>query len=185
MEHEKFTFRQRWFPNFDDADGLREKRCERNDMEYSYSDFPVIDFFGRWIRTAVVGGILIGTTLWGGCNMVGNNFEYSKGTRTGMINKFSEKRLIFKTYEGQMALEGITSSGNYAGANVWDFSLDNQSRHGENKNDLVNNIQNYIDSGTKVKVNYVQPLVTWPWRSGTNYLVQSVDPIKDKAESEK
>lgn len=140
-------------------------------------------FFGRWIRTIAVGGFLGWSTLWGGYKLVFNDYEYSKGTRTGMINKFSEKGLIWKTYEGQMALEGMVSNKGYAGANVWDFSLDRQKRHREDTEELAKKIQSYLESGTKVKVNYIEPFTTWPWRSGTNYLIQKVEPIK--AEEEK
>lgn len=174
MESEKQTFRQRWFPNMDDAYEASKNK--------GYGDLGC--FFGRWARTVLVSGVLAWATLWGGCNLAGNDFEYSKGARTGMINKFTEKGLIWKTYEGEMALEGIVSGENYSGANVWDFSLDNQSRHGENREELAKKIQSYLESGTKVKVTYVEPFTTWPWRSGTNYLIQSVEPIKPRAEKE-
>lgn len=170
MESEKQTFKQRWFPNIDDA--------EESGGDKWYGDIGC--FFGRWARTFLVGGALTWMTLWGGCNIVGNDFEYSKGTRTGMVNKFAQKGIIWKTYEGQMALEGIVSGGNYAGANVWDFSLDNQSRHGENRDELAKKIQDYLESGTKVKVNYIEPWTTWPWRSESNYLIQSVEPVGEK-----
>lgn len=184
MEEEKqtFGFRQRWFPSPEDAEELKGQRDEKKGRAYSSFEIPMIDFFGRWVRTLAVGGFLTWITLWGGCNLAFNNYEYSKGTRTGMINKFSERGLIWKTYEGQMALEGMVSGGSYAGANVWDFSLDRQRRHGENTEELTKEIQTYLESGTKVKVDYIEPLRTWPWRSGTNYLIQKVVPIKSKEE---
>lgn len=159
---EKKTFRQRWFP-----------------FEDNY-DCGSLDFIGRWMRTIATGVTLSGLALWGGCQTLGNGFEYSKGSRTGMINKLSEKGLIWKTYEGQMALEGMVSGEGYTGANVWDFSLDRQARHGEDTKDIVNKINGYLETGTKVKVDYIEPFMTWPWRSGTNYLIQKVEPIKFK-----
>ena len=172
MESEKQTFRQRWLPNMDDTDDAGEDKW--------YGGIGC--FFGRWARTIAVGGILSWLTLWGGCNLAGNNFEYSKGARTGMINKFTEKGLIWKTYEGEMVLEGMVSGENYSGANIWDFSLDRQARHRENTEELAKKIQDYLESGTKVKVTYIEPFTTWPWRSETNYLIQDVEPIKSKAE---
>ncbi|KAF0200154.1 MAG: hypothetical protein FD167_5758, partial [bacterium] len=82
------TFREKWFPSISD-------------------DIEVGTMLGRYARTLSIGGFLIVTTAWGGYNLLFNNYEYSKGTRSGMINKFSEKGLIWKTYEGQMAFEGI------------------------------------------------------------------------------
>ena len=168
MESEKQSFRQRWFPNMGDS--------EEAGSDKWYGDVGC--FFGRWARTAVVGATLSWLTIWGGCNIAGNNFEYSEGARTGMINKFTKKGLIWKTYEGEMALEGMVSGENYSGANVWDFSLDREARHGEKTEALVKKIQGYLDTGTKVKVTYTEPFITWPWRSGTNYLIQNVEPIK-------
>jgi|SRR3989344_6175576 len=179
MEEEKFTFRQKWFPTQDDAEDLLENRCKRAGRTYDRHKFPVVDLFGRWARTVAVSGFFSLLTLWGGCNLA-NNFEYSKGDRTGMINKVSEKGLFWKTYEGQIALEGITSGSGFVGANVWDFSLDRQARHGENTQELAKKMRGYLQSGTKVKVTYVEPFATWPWRSGTDYLIQTVEPVEKK-----
>jgi hypothetical protein len=128
----------------------------------------------RWTRTIALGGLLI----WGGCQTIGNSIQYGEGVRTGMVNKLSKKGLFWKTYEGQMALEGIVSGKNYSGANVWDFSLDRQANHGEDTNALATKLIDYTRSGTKVTVKYAQPLTAWPWRAGTRYLVQSVEAVK-------
>ena len=60
---EKFTFRQRWFPGIDDSEKFSKDKW--------YAE--VIDFFGRYVRTAAVGSAL----LWAGCQAVGNSVEYS------------------------------------------------------------------------------------------------------------
>jgi len=111
---------------------------------------------------------------------VGNNITYSEGVRVGMINKFSNRGLFWKTYEGEMALEGIVSGGNSVGANVWRFSLDRQAKHGEDVKNLAKEVLSYAESGTKAKVTYVEPIATWPWRSGTDYLVQNIEPVEEK-----
>lgn len=127
--------------------------------------------------------LIIATTI-GGCNML-NNYEYSSGSRAGMINKISKKGFLWKTYEGQMALEGIVSSGESMGANVWDFSIDNQARHGENVNELSKKLNEALESGQKVKVNYIEVWGGWPWRGSTGHYVQSIEPIiKTKAEKQ-
>lgn len=171
MWGEKQSFRQKWFPTPDDVIDAANS-----------SDESLLLFLGRWLRTLAAGGIV----LYSGIKFAGNDYEYSKGMRTGMINKFSEKGLIWKTYEGQMALEGMVSNRGYAGANVWDFSLDRQKRHGENTEELAKKIQSYLESGTKVKVHYIEPFATWPWRGGTKYLIQKVESIKaEEVEEEK
>ena len=163
-EKPKQTFRQRWLPSIDNA----EEVTAGDDGKL------VFHILKRYARTLFCAGSILFGTYQG----IGNNIEYSEGIRTGMINKLSEKGLFWKTYEGQMALEGIVSGNNSVGANVWDFSLDRQARHGENPKELAEKIRQYLETGTKVKVNYVEPLATWPWRSGTDYLIQSVEPVK-------
>ena len=171
MEKEKQSFRQKWFPTIGDAG---EAADERGWEEIG----AMVTLFGRWARTLAVSGIM----LWGGYQSIGNNIDYSKGMRTGMINKFSERGLFWKTYEGQMALEGIVSGKNYVGANVWDFSLDRQAKHGENIVELTEKIRNYLEKGNKVKVDYIEQFDTWPWRSETNYLIQNVERVKEEKE---
>ena len=138
----------------------------------------ITDMYGnlRVGRTLALGAFFVGSLALGPCNFL-NNYEYSSGERTGMINKISKKGLVWKTYEGQMALEGISSTGGSVGANLWDFSIDGQARHGENAERIVQDIKRYMQSGQKVRVIYVEPVTTWPWRSKTDYLVQSVDSV--------
>ena len=125
--------------------------------------------------------LLTGALIWGGYQGVGNNIEYSQGQRVGVVNKISEKGLIWKTKEGQLSLEGRTSTGDYTGAGIWDFSIDRLAKHGENVDELYSQIRQEMENGQRVKITYKQPLATWPWRAGTTYLVQSVEPLKNKA----
>ena len=130
-------------------------------------------YIGRWLRTLSLSTLLAYT----GCNIACNDYTYSNGVRVGVINKFSKKGTFWKTYEGQMALEGIVSGNNIVGANVWDFSRDNQSRKREDIEKLAEQIQQYAESSTKVKIKYHEPWTTWPWRSSTNYHVQRVESV--------
>ncbi|MBU4069901.1 MAG: hypothetical protein KJ646_02875 [Nanoarchaeota archaeon] len=170
MEKEKFTFRQKWFPTMDDADKLERARGG------DYSAIGVGQFFSRWARSI----FLAGTLIWGGYQGIGNNIEYSEGQRVGVVNKISEKGLIWKTKEGQLSLEGRTSTGDYTGAGVWDFSIDKSARHGENVDGLYSQISKEMENGQRVKITYKEPLATWPWRADTTYLVQSVEPLETK-----
>ena len=60
-------------------------------------------FTGRYgdIKLGSVLGTIalaVATTI-GGCKVL-NNYEYSSGSRAGMVNKMSHKGIIWKTYEG-------------------------------------------------------------------------------------
>ena len=167
MEEEKpkQTLRQKWLPTWSDSEEVVGR-------EFSNEGKLLWDMVKKYTRTLFCAGAI----GWGAYQGVGNNVEYSRGERTGMINKVSQKGLFWTTYEGQMALEGIVSGNQAMGANVWDFSLDRQARNGEDTQEIVKNLREYMQNGTKVKVTYVEPLATWPWRSGTDYLIQAVEP---------
>ncbi|MEX2017323.1 MAG: hypothetical protein WD876_02520 [Candidatus Pacearchaeota archaeon] len=153
-EQKKFTFRQRWFPSLEDA----------------IDNDNIMSCFGRWARTLFVGGFL----AWTGYQTIGNNIDYSQGQRVGVINKVSEKGLIWTTKEGQLSLEGRTSTGEPTGAGTWDFSIEKGSKNAE---DIYSQIKKYMEDGKRVKISYNEPFATWPWRSETNYLIQSVEPL--------
>ncbi len=140
MEKKKFTFRQRWFPTLDDTKEIVKARGG------SVYDFAVVrQLFWRWTRSLVLAGVL----TYGGCQVAGNNIEYSEGQRVGVVNKISEKGLIWKTKEGQLSLEGRTSTGSYTGAGVWDFSIDRLAKHGENVDDLYAQIIEQMEKWSK------------------------------------
>lgn len=127
--------------------------------------------FGKataWVALAIA-------AVFGGCGIC-NNWKYSEGDRTGMINKISTSGFVWDSYEGQMALEGISGSGNSLGANVWDFAIDNYWPANK-RDELAGKLRDAMNSGIKVKVHYQQMVQTWPRRSGSRYLVQSVEPI--------
>ena len=147
MVAEKFTFRQRWFPTFDDAEKL--ERVNTGD----YDKAGLVQLFGRWTRSLFVGGML----LWTGCQTIGNNLVYSEGQRVGVVNKISEKGLFWKTKEGQLSLEGRTSTGDYTGAGVWDFSIDENNFR---KDALYLELSQSMEKGQRVEITYEQLLAT-------------------------
>ncbi len=168
------TLRQRLFPTPDEADEISSRK-RKNDGDAYYTDISGSGLlFYRWIRSLFLASVLLYGTYQG----IGNTIDYSRGQKTGMINKVSETGLFWKTYEGQMALEGIVSGSLTTSANVWDFSLDRQARHGENTQELVTKLRESMQNETKVMITYTEQFTTWPWRSGTNYFIQNVEPIR-------
>lgn len=107
----------------------------------------------------------------------GNRYVYSEGARSGTVNKLSHKGLIWKSWEGEMALEGIAKRGDNIGANLWQFSIDNQARHGEDIAALQAQLDSAMRSGARVNIRYIQQLSSWPWRASTTYMVQSVEIV--------
>ncbi|QIE60770.1 6-phosphogluconate dehydrogenase [Rasiella rasia] len=85
---------------------------------------------------------------------------YSEGTRAGELIKFSNKGVVFKTWEGEIS-QGIS------GAQIFQFSvLDNE----EEVIDKMNELQ-----GRYVKVGYVERYSTFFFWGDTKYFINSVE----------
>lgn len=106
--------------------------------------------------------------------------DYSEGTRAGLVNKFSKKGIVCKTWEGEMTVQGggfrNSTSTDSEGrtntsviANVWEFSVGDES--------LVREIQNAMDSGKRVKLTYSQKLWVPPCQADTTYFVKKVQVL--------
>lgn len=117
---------------------------------------------GKLILSFAIPIALLYTTYVG----IGNKIEYSEGTKIGVVSDISKKGVFWKTYEGQM-LENLSSNQN------WSFSIDSQSKDREG---LAKQLQAYFESGQKIKITYIELLATLPWRSSTDYLIQTVEP---------
>lgn len=92
-------------------------------------------------------------------------FTYSEGFRAGLLQKFSKKGNVFKTYEGEMILSSVQSNKNVALASEkFIFSVTRDA------------LALQLDSlqGRDVIVHYRQKHGTLPWRGDTPYIVDSV-----------
>lgn len=119
-------------------------------------------------------GLIVG--LVSGISSCQNDRIVSEGVRIGKVNKISERGIWYKTYEGTLALEGLSNQG----ANLWDFSIDRQARHGENVKQLSEDILKYLNSQEVVKITYKEPWKVWSWRADTRYLIQKIEPVEKK-----
>lgn len=92
-------------------------------------------------------------------------FTYSEGYRAGLLQKFSHKGTLFKTYEGEMILSSVSSTSNVAIASEkFFFSVTNKTLV-----PVFDTIQ-----GQNVIVHYRQKNSSLFWRGDSPYLVDSV-----------
>lgn len=97
--------------------------------------------------------------------------DYSSGNRVGTITKFSHKGFLCKTWEGEIALQGMTQQG----ANLWYFSIDPERRQGENNEENIALLNKALDEGKRVKLTYHEEIISGPCRSGTSNFIQKVE----------
>lgn len=92
-------------------------------------------------------------------------FTYSEGYRAGLLQKFSHKGAIFKTYEGEIILSSVSSNRDVALASEkFLFTVTNKS--------LVRQFDTL--QGQPVIVHYRQKNAAVFWRGDSPYLVDSV-----------
>lgn len=94
--------------------------------------------------------------------------HYSDGTRVGTITKFSKKGLVFKSWEGEMNLGGMSRSGDGAVPTTFRFSVP----------DLVvaMEVQDALNAGKPVRVTYSQWVIA-PWTQDSDYVITSVKTL--------
>jgi hypothetical protein len=96
-------------------------------------------------------------------------YTYSDGYRAGLLQKFSHKGNIFKTYEGEMILSSVSSNMNVAIASEkFFFSVTNSTLARQ-----LDTIQ-----GQMVIVHYKQKNGLLFWQGDSKYLVDSVKRIR-------
>jgi hypothetical protein len=92
-------------------------------------------------------------------------YTYSEGYRAGLLQKFSHKGAIFKTYEGEIILSSVSSNRDVALASEkFLFTVTNKS------------LMRQFDTlqGQPVIVHYRQKNASVFWRGDSPYLVDSV-----------
>ncbi len=92
--------------------------------------------------------------------------NYSSGIRYGLLQKFSHKGNVFKTYEGELILSSVTSNNNVSLASEkFYFSVTND-----------NTAEKLMHSqGSYVRLYYKEKNGTLSWRGDTRYIVDSVE----------
>jgi hypothetical protein len=119
----------------------------------------------------IISGVILALALVGG-GWFAYFASYSEGYRAGKVMKISRKGVIFKTWEGQLNVEGITSSTGKASGSLtstWEFSVEDHHK------DVIDSIQKAMDADKRVKLHYEEKFYTYPWRGDTKYLITKVE----------
>ena len=96
-------------------------------------------------------------------------YTFSDGSRAGLLQKFSRKGNVFKTYEGEMILSSVQSNANVPLASEkFFFSVNNPKVAGQ-----ISSLQ-----GEFIVVYYKEKKGTLPWRGESAYVVDSVSVNK-------
>jgi hypothetical protein len=97
-------------------------------------------------------------------------YTYSEGSRTGLLLKFSNKGYVFKTYEGELNLGGMTQEGGTMLNNIWDFSVL------ADETETIASLNKY--EGKRIRLLYKEKMRHFPWQGETNYFVYKAEVIE-------
>jgi len=96
-------------------------------------------------------------------------FTYSEGNRTGLLQKFSKRGTLFKTYEGELLLNSVVvNNANQFGSEKFYFSVTDEN--------LAQKLMEY--EGNHIVLEYKQKNGVLFWRGDTPYIVDSVRVVK-------
>lgn len=85
--------------------------------------------------------------------------SFSEGTRSGELIKFSNKGVVFKTWEGEIS-QGIS------GSNIFNFSVEDREE------EIIDQLKDF--QGRYVKIEYKERYRTFPWLGDTKYFITGV-----------
>ena len=90
---------------------------------------------------------------------------FSEGNRAGILQKFSRKGNIFKTYEGELIMSSIASTGSTTIASEkFYFSV---------TNDSIAKVLFSLE-GQRVVLHYEQKRGHLPWKGDTDYFINAI-----------
>jgi hypothetical protein len=98
--------------------------------------------------------------------------HYSEGERAGTVSKMSKKGFVFKTYEGQLNLGGLSGETGSPASSLWSFSVSGS------ETGVVQSLDSALLNGKRVKIHYVEKYYTFPWQGETSYFIDKVEHIK-------
>lgn len=119
----------------------------------------------KWIFLAII-FLVVG----GGLYYVTFGY-YSDGTRVGSLIKLSKRGYLFKTYEGQLNVGGMSDGTGSLNATQWEFSVDDDNKA------VVVNLEQAMKMGQRVSLHYEEKFFQLPWNGDTQYFVTSVELI--------
>ncbi len=121
---------------------------------------------------SIIRKILIGALVLGILTMLFLYYaNYSSGYRAGVPIKLSHKGTIFKTWEGELNIGGLTNSADGVMPTSWSFSV-----RGSNK-EVREQINSASDHSKRVKLYYKEKFARLFWLGDTKYFVYKVEEV--------
>lgn len=99
--------------------------------------------------------------------VAGEGFQYSEGTRSGVVQKVSHKGMIWKTWEGELNLGYVRGQESGIAPAVWSFSVASP--------EVARDLERAERAGRRVTLHYRQYLMRGMRYGSTNYDIVKVE----------
>jgi len=101
-------------------------------------------------------------------------FVFGTGVKTGQLNYLVHKGYVFKTYEGKLIQQGLTSrTPGSLESNTFEFSVTDKA--------VAEKLM--LAGGQEVQLEYEEYLGALPWRGHSKYVVNKIIAIRDAKET--
>lgn len=117
------------------------------------------------ILVAVVGILMLSFFYFG---------TYGEGDRVGKVMKISEKGVMFKTFEGQINMEGF---GAVKSDNIFSQTFEFSVESG--REDIITTLKAAMNDGNRVNIHYIERYWQIPWRGESKHFVRGVKILKN------
>lgn len=104
--------------------------------------------------------------------LVATYFNYSDGYRVGKLVKITHKGFVFKTYEGELNVGGVSQTLTGGISSIWNFSVNPYDKQ------VVAEIDSLSTKDMEVKLYYHEKLYQIDWLGETKYFVYKIDPVR-------
>jgi len=122
----------------------------------------------KWKRVLIITIFLLIISLVSYVLICG--MTYSSGVRTGVAIKISQKGYLFKTYEGELNLGGLSEGdGTIMPTRIWNFSVQRKDTAVYNKLTRT--------QGKHVRLYYKEVMKNLFWQAETPYIVEKVELV--------
>lgn len=130
----------------------------------------------NFARAVLITGAATAAVSLSGCGVM----DYSEGDRVGTVTKISQKGVLCKTWEGELATDNFKdirdSDGNVTGSsNTFEFSVK------EDTPEIVQQLKDAQQAGVRVDLHYTQVAPGHnPCTSDTSYYITKVSTLAPK-----
>lgn len=112
--------------------------------------------------------LVVASLLLSGC------WDTGEGEYVGVVTKVARIGGLFQTWEAELHL--VDRKGTMIADSV-EFSVDEQSHHGENVSALVHALRNAQEDGTRVRILCRREMYVAAWRADTERLCVSIERL--------